>query len=68
MGITIRTELLELVKKIGEALVRFAQFASERLRNDKDVVLKAVEKNGLALVRFASERLRNDKEFILKAV
>ena len=39
------------------------QFASERLRDDKDFILKAVEINERAL-QFASERLKNDKEFL----
>jgi len=37
--------------------------ASDRLRNDKEVVFKAVKKDFLAL-EFASDELKNDKEFI----
>jgi hypothetical protein len=43
------------------------QYASDRLKNDKEIVLKAVSNYGLAL-RYASERLKNDKEVVLKAV
>ena len=43
------------------------QFSSERLRNDKDVVLNAVEKNGVCL-QFASDNLKNDREIVLIAV
>ena len=61
--ITNKNEILEAVKKNGRAL----KFASEELRNDKEVVLKAVENDRWAL-EFASERLRNDKEVVLTAV
>ena len=43
------------------------EYASEELRNDKEVVLEAVKKYGDAL-QFASEELRNDKEVVLEAV
>lgn len=52
-----------LLKQYGRAL----QFASEKLRNDKDVVLEAVKQDGRAL-RFASENLRNDKDVVLEAI
>jgi hypothetical protein len=39
------------------------KYASDRLRNDKEVVFKAVKKDFLAL-EFASDELKNDKEFI----
>ena len=42
-------------------------FASERLRDDKDVVMAAVQQNGMALY-FASERLRDDKDVVMAAV
>jgi hypothetical protein len=41
--------------------------ASERLRDDPEVVLAAVRQDGLAL-RFASERLRDDTEVVLAAM
>jgi serine/threonine protein kinase len=43
------------------------EFASKELQNDKEVVLEAVKKNGLAL-KFASKSLQNDKEVVLQAV
>lgn len=50
-------------KQNGEAL----QFASERLNNDKDVVLEAIKQNGDAF-RFASARFKDDKDVVLEAV
>ena len=43
------------------------QFASAQLRRDKEVVLAAVQKSGLAL-KFADADLRADKEVVLVAV
>jgi hypothetical protein len=43
---------LEAVQENGLAL----EFASERLKDDRDIVLEAVRDNGYAFV-FASERL-----------
>lgn len=43
------------------------QFASDRLKNDKEIVLEAVKANGYAL-QFASDELKSDKEIVLKAV
>jgi hypothetical protein len=37
------------------------------LKNDKDIVLEAVKKNGYSL-EFASENLKNNKEVVLAAV
>jgi hypothetical protein len=48
--------VLAAVKKNGAAL----EFASESLRNDKEVVLLAVKNIGWALY-YASEELKNDK-------
>lgn len=48
-GFTLK---LKTVKQSGWALL----FTSEELRNDKDMVLKAVENDGKAL-EYASERL-----------
>lgn len=50
-------------KKNGLALY----YASDELRNDKEVVLVAVGNDGWAL-RYASKELRNDKEVVLEAV
>ena len=43
------------------------EYASEELRNNKEVVLEAVKKNGSAL-EYASERLQADKDVVLAAV
>jgi hypothetical protein len=40
---------------------------SEKLKNDKDIVLEAVKKNLHALCH-ASENMKNDKELVLEAV
>ena len=45
----------------------FIEFATEALRDDKELVLKAVTSNGNAL-EFASDRLKADKEVVLAAV
>ena len=43
------------------------QFASDELRNNKEVVLAAVEQDGRAL-QFASEDLKGDEDIVLAAV
>ena len=43
------------------------QFASEELRNDKEVVLEAIKYNKLNF-EYASASLRDDKEIALEAV
>ena len=43
------------------------QYASERLRDNYDIVIKAVEQSGIAL-QYASYRLRNTREIVLKAI
>ena len=43
------------------------EFASDRLRDDKDVVLTAVRQSKL-LIKFASKRLKDDKEIALANV
>jgi hypothetical protein len=47
--------------------VELLQFASEELRNDKEVVLEAIKYNKLNF-EFASTSLRDDKEVALEAV
>ena len=42
------------------------EYASDRLRNNKPLVLKALERSGLVLQSF-SDRLRNNKEVVSKA-
>lgn len=48
-------------------LLLLAQFASDALRNDRDLVMTAVTGCGPAL-EFAAERLIDDKEVVLAAV
>ena len=43
------------------------EFASENLKNDKEIVLTALEDSWEAL-EFASDKLKNDKEFVLETV
>lgn len=43
------------------------QHFSESIKGDKDLVLSAVKKNGLAL-KYASDRLKNDREIVLESV
>jgi predicted RNA-binding protein (virulence factor B family) len=54
---------LKAVKQNGDSL----QYASEELKNDKEVVLEAVKQYGRSLL-YASEELKNDKEFVLEVV
>ena len=49
--------MLEGVSKLGSLL----RFVSDRLKDDKDVVLAALSNNPFAFV-YASERLQKDKE------
>ena len=58
-----KQEVLEAVRLNGYALC----FASDELRNDREVVLAAVNQEGWAL-RHASEELQNDREMVLAAV
>lgn len=45
------------------------QCASDRLKNDKDIVLSAMEKtNDQRLLQFAGNQIKDDKDFILLAV
>lgn len=43
------------------------QFASDRLKNDRDIVLAAIKKEGLAL-EYAAQVFKNDNEIVLTAV
>ena len=43
------------------------RYASEELKNDREVVLQVVKQDGGAL-RYASEELKNDREVVLAAV
>lgn len=57
------TELLKELSIDSSAL----EFASERLKNNRDIVMYAVERYGCALA-FAGEKLRDDREIVLTAV
>ena len=43
------------------------EYASEKLKNNKDVVMAVVKKNGRAL-KYASEELKNDRDVVMVAV
>ena len=62
-GFASGLEELPLCYPCGNAL----QYASARLRRDREVVLKAVESTGSSLV-YASDNLHNDREVVLQAV
>ena len=47
--------------------MRALEYASERLRDDKDIVLAALGNDGMAL-EYASERLRDDYGIVLYAI
>jgi hypothetical protein len=52
-----------VLKKIKNEGGMTLEFVSLELRNDREVVMKAVKQYGWAL-QFASEQLRKDKEFM----
>lgn len=56
--------MLEAVKKDSYSL----SAASDRLKDDKDIILAAVNNGGIHTLSYASERLRDDKEVVLTAV
>ncbi len=43
------------------------EYASEELRNDREIVLEAIKNSGYAIL-YASEELQKDRNFIMKAV
>ena len=43
------------------------QYASDELKNDKNIVMEAVKQYGGALY-FASDELKNDKSIVMEAV
>ena len=51
------------VKDCGQTLY----YASEKLRDDEEVVLEAVKQKGLIL-KYASKRLRANKEIVMAAI
>jgi len=57
-------EVLEAVKSLGATELRFA---SDELRSNKRMILKAVKLTGLSL-NFASDELKNDKKVVMEAV
>ena len=60
--ITNRNQVLNAVKKNGLFLEKAVNF-----RNDREIVLAAVNNNGYALIH-ASQELRNDREIVLAAI
>ena len=61
----LHEQALPMEKKRENALVDGENF--EEFANDKEVVLKAVKRDGYNL-QYASPELKNDKEFILEAI
>lgn len=59
----LSSEFQEAVKENGNSL----QYASKKLRKDKEIVLKVVQRNGMSL-EHASKKLKGDKEVVLIAV
>ena len=64
--ITNKKEALKAVKQNGWAL----EFASDELKNDREVVLEAVKEKGSAgfALEYASEELKNDRKVVLEAI
>ena len=62
-----RPIVLKAVSKEGISMETPLSFASERLQNDKEVVLKAVQQDGNAIA-YASPQLRADEDVVLTAV
>ena len=58
-----RNKVMAAVQQDGYAL----EYASDDLKNDKDVVMAAVQQNGFAL-HYASDALNNDREVVMAAV
>ncbi len=57
--------VMQKVKEDGINL----EYASEELRNDRELVLTAVSQDvGIFVLRYVSEELRNDREIVLKAI
>jgi hypothetical protein len=44
------------------------EIASEKLRDDKEVVMEAMEQGQQDAINFTSDRLKNDKEVAMKAI
>ena len=53
--------------KLIDRNCKWFEFASEELKDDKEVVMKAIEHNGL-FISCASKRLRYDESVVLAAV
>jgi lambda repressor-like predicted transcriptional regulator len=56
-------ERIEAVRKNWQKL----RYASEEIKNNRDIILEAVQQNGRAL-QYASEKLQNDRELVRAAV
>jgi hypothetical protein len=62
--ITDRDVIAEAIRKNGTALM----YASESLRSDRALVLKAVKKSDGTAMEYASNELKSDKNFVLSAL
>ena len=66
--VTDKNEMMALIEKYKDSInVNPLEFASEELRNDRDVVLKAANSHCYGLY-YASEKLKNDREIALVAI
>lgn len=54
--------MLEVIKKDGWNF----KYASDRLKNDREVVLEAVKKEA-SVIFYVDKKLKNDKEIVLEA-
>ena len=62
-----KKKVLKEIKNLNRSLGSMLQYASEKLQDDKEVVLEAVKISCYEL-KYASERLKADKEITLEAV
>lgn len=60
-------DLAFFVKHIVSIDANNLQYASHRLKNNKEIVLNALDKDGLTL-RFVSEKLKDNKNIVLYAI
>ena len=61
---------VQIVKEAVKDDAFFLEFASDRLRDDEDVALLAIDSdaNCTEAMQFVSDRLKNNREFVLKVV
>ena len=56
-----------IIAALKSGRINALEYASDELKNDREILLVAVTKNGLAL-EYASKELKNDREIVLAAV